>query len=103
MTIAGFDVILHPPTRLQIAAMLARVEDAEFAIIRDMMEVSDSVLSKHLSALAEAGYVQLRKAPQGGRQRTWVSLSGSGRAAFTAHIAALQELVVSAQSAFAPE
>lgn len=93
------DAALHAPARLQIAAMLARVEDAEFAVIRDVVDVSDSVLSKHLSALKEAGYVDLRKAAQDGRQRTWVSLTGAGRRAFAGHMAALQDLVASAQAA----
>jgi len=99
----GLDGALHAPARLQIAALLARVDDAEFATIRDIVKVSDSVLSKHLSALGEAGYVQLRKAAQDGRQRTWVSLTRAGRRAFAAHMAALHELVEHAQAAVAAE
>lgn len=97
------DGVLHAPTRLQIAAMLARVEEAEFATIRDIVEVSDSVLSKHLAAMGETGYVRLRKAPLDGRQRTWASLSRAGRKAFAAHMIALQELVSDAQAAIAAE
>ena len=97
------DRVLHAPLRLQIAAMLARVDDAEFAAIRDIVAVSDSVLSKHLSAMAEADYVRLRKAAQQGRQRTWVSLTRGGRLAFAAHMAALQELVASAEAAVAAD
>ena len=101
MSVSGLDGTLHAPARLQIAALLARVEDAEFATIRDIVEVSDSVLSKHLSALGEAGYVRLRKAALDGRQRTWVSLTRSGRNAFAAHMAALQDLVALAQAGVA--
>ena len=93
----AIDMVLHPPARLQIAAVLARVEEIEFAALRDITEVSDSVLSKHLSALGDAGYVSLRKAPQDGRQRTWASITTAGLKAFRAHMAALQELVESAQ------
>lgn len=96
------DPVLHAAARLQIAALLARVEEAEFATIRDIVEVSDSVLSKHLSALGETGYVRLRKAAQDGRQRTWVSLTRAGRKAFATHMLALQELVASAQAGVAP-
>ncbi|MGZ8998568.1 MAG: transcriptional regulator [Allosphingosinicella sp.] len=103
MSASGFDSILHAPARLQIAALLARVEDAEFAVVRDIVEVSDSVLSKHLSALVDAGYVRLRKAAQDGRQRTWVSLTRAGRKAFTGHVAALQAMVAQVQSAVAAE
>ena len=55
-------------------------------------DVADSVLSKHLSALSEAGYVSLRKAALDGRQRTWVRMSADGRAAFAGHVAALRRL-----------
>jgi DNA-binding MarR family transcriptional regulator len=89
----GFDATLHPPARLQIAAVLAQVDDAEFARLRSITGVSDSVLSKHLSALAEAGHIALRKAATGGRQRTWASLTPSGRKAFRAHVAALEALI----------
>ncbi len=74
-------------------AMLAEVQDAEFALLRSATGVSDSVLSKHLAALAEAGYVSLRKATTGGRVRTWAAATRAGRAAFRAHVAALRSLV----------
>ena len=89
----GFDAVLHPPARLQIAAVLAQVDEAEFARLRDIAGVSDSVLSKHLAALAEAGHIKLRKAAADGRQRTWASLTRSGRKAFKAHLAALKAIV----------
>jgi DNA-binding MarR family transcriptional regulator len=88
----GFDPVIHAPARLQIMAVLAGVQDAEFALLRDTVQVSDSVLSKHLSQLAEAGYIRVRKAAQDGRQRTWASLTREGRRAFTAHVKALQAL-----------
>ncbi|WP_095012853.1 transcriptional regulator [Tsuneonella mangrovi] len=100
---AALDTTLHAPARLQIAAVLARVKEAEFATLRDIVDVSDSVLSKHLSALGDAGYVKLRKAPLDGRQRTWASLTRAGAKAFRAHMAALHELAAAAQNAIAAE
>lgn len=89
-------MVLHPPARLQIGAVLARTSQAEFARLREITQVSDSVLSKHLAAMTEAGYVRLTKAPLGGRQRTWASFTGAGRKAFAAHMLALQEIVAAA-------
>ena len=89
---SGLDPVIHAPARLQIAGVLAAVTEAEFAVVREAVGVSDSVLSKHLATLAEAGYVRLRKATAGGRQRTWLQLTGEGRRAFRAHVAALQAL-----------
>ena len=90
--VAELDPVIHAPARLQITGVLAAVSEAEFAVVRDAVGVSDSVLSKHLSQLAEAGYVRLRKAALGGRQRTWLSLTREGRRAFRTHVAALQAL-----------
>lgn len=92
MTAPALDMVLHPPARLQIAAVLANVSEAEFARLKDVTGVADSVLSKHLAALAEAGHISLRKAARDGRQRTWATLTATGRKAFAAHVAALQEL-----------
>ena len=91
------DPVIHAPARLQIAALLAAVDEAEFATVRDAVGVSDSVLSKHVSQLAEAGYVKLRKAALGGRQRTWLSLTPDGRRAFGEHVRALEALIAAAQ------
>ena len=88
----GFDAAFHQPVRLQVGAVLANAQDAEFARLRDIAGVADSVMSKHLSALAEAGYVTLRKSAIDGRQRTWAAFTAAGRKAFAAHVAALRRL-----------
>jgi DNA-binding transcriptional ArsR family regulator len=88
----GFDAVLHPPARLQIAAVLAQAQDAEFGRLKSIIGASDSVTSKHLSALVDAGYVSLRKASRDGRQRTWAELTKAGRAALAAHVSALETL-----------
>lgn len=95
MQVPVFDAIIHAPGRLQICAILASTVEAEFATVRDAVGVSDSVMSKHLKQLEDAGYIALRKAATNGRQRTWLSLTGKGRKAFTAHIAELNRLAAS--------
>ena len=92
MTSPVFDALIHAPGRLQICAILSGVDDAEFGLVRDRIGVSDSVLSKHLKQLEEAGYLKPRKAAVDGRQRTWLSLTAKGRKAFAAHVAELTRL-----------
>ena len=99
----AFDPIIHAPARLQIAAVLAGVAEAEFSTVREIVGVSDSVLSKHLAQLQEAHYVRLRKAALDGRQRTWLSLTREGKRAFDAHMKALQALAAQARDALAAE
>ena len=88
-----FDTVIHAPNRLQICALLAAVDSAEFATVRDSVGVSDSVLSKHVATLQEAGYVTVRKATVSSRVRTWLALTKDGRAAFDAHVAELRRIV----------
>ncbi|WP_245613813.1 transcriptional regulator [Knoellia sinensis] len=73
--------------------MLAAVTEAEFATLREGLEVSDSVLSKHVTALADEGYVKSRKGVHAGRRTTWISMTGPGRTALRQHVAALRELI----------
>jgi DNA-binding MarR family transcriptional regulator len=87
-----FDPVIHSPGRLQICAILSSVDEAEFALLRDSLKVSDSVLSKHLKQLEEAGYIKLTKTPMDGRSRTWASLTPAGKKAFAAHVAELTRL-----------
>ena len=90
---AKFDPLIHGQNRLQICAILALTAEIEFKVLREKLEVSDSVLSKHLKSLEEASYVHLSKRTDMGRQRTWLSLSSEGRKAYSGHVKALQEIV----------
>ncbi len=87
------DEVIHPPVRLSIMSALAAADRADFRFLRELVEVSDSLLSKHMTLLEDAGYVEVIKGYQGKRPRTWFSLTGAGQAAFDAYLAALQEIV----------
>ncbi|MBD0842813.1 MULTISPECIES: transcriptional regulator [unclassified Streptomyces] len=88
-----FDDVIHAPHRLRICVALAAATEVEFAVLREVLGVADSVVSKHLRTLQEAGYVTLTKPTgRGGRVRTWVSLTREGRRALDAHVAELRRL-----------
>ena len=93
MSAAVFDELIHAPTRLSIVALLAATEWADFKFIRENVGLSDSALSKQLTTLDEAGYIEIRKGFVGKRPRTSARLTKQGRAAFTLHVAALQQIV----------
>lgn len=88
----SLDEVIHSPVRFSIMATLAAAEKAEFAYVRDTVEVTDSVLSKQSAILEKAGYVKATKGYVGKRPRTWLSLTTRGRAAFTAHVQALRAI-----------
>jgi DNA-binding MarR family transcriptional regulator len=86
------DELIHAPVRLSIVATLAQVDEAEFAHVRDTVEISDSTLSKQATQLENAGYVKIRKGHVGKRPRTWLSLTPAGRTAYTGHLDALRAI-----------
>jgi DNA-binding MarR family transcriptional regulator len=93
---SALDPVIHAPNRLQICCMLAAANTVDFATIRESLDVSESVLSKHVKVLEEAGYLSVSKTPSGGRVRTWLALTGAGRKALRGHLAALNALIASA-------
>lgn len=89
----GFDTTIHAPNRLRICALLDTAGEAEFAVVQRELNVSASVLSKHVTVLMDADYVEQRKAVRDTRQRVWLRLTRRGRDAYQAHLAALRAIV----------
>lgn len=90
---AAFDETIHAPHRLRITAMLATVDGLDFGVVRDAVGVSDSVLSKQVKVLEDAGYVKVSKVKRSGRTWTTLALTNAGRRAYDGHLAALREIV----------
>jgi DNA-binding MarR family transcriptional regulator len=91
----ALDDLLAHPVRFSIAALLFAASKVEFSFVRDHVEVTDSMLSKQVSLLEQAGYVKVDKGFVGKRGRTWLSLTREGRKAFERHVAALREIAAS--------
>jgi DNA-binding MarR family transcriptional regulator len=94
----ALDPVIHLPIRYSIMAALTAVERAEFGFIRDTVEISDSLLSQHVTTLEQAGYVLVSKHQAGRYSRTWLSLTAEGRAAFRRHVAVLNQIAASAEA-----
>lgn len=86
------DEVIHAPVRLSIVAALERVDEVEFALLRESIEITDSTLSKQAAVLENAGYVKIRKGYVGKRPRTWLSLTSEGRTAYRIHLNALRAI-----------
>lgn len=93
---SGLDDVMHAPVRFSIAAALAAADEADFKFIRDTVEVTDSTLSKQITTLENAGYVNVRKTSAGRRPRTRLSLTREGREAFERHVQALRDIAAGA-------
>ncbi|MFE5483133.1 winged helix-turn-helix domain-containing protein [Streptomyces sp. NPDC056527] len=84
--------LLTSPVRLSVVAALAPLDKAEFAFVRDLVEVTDSALSKQVAALEEGGLVSVDKGRVGRRPRTWLALTADGRAVYRRHLDALRAI-----------
>lgn len=93
---AGFEPLLQAPARLQVMAILVQAQQAEFARLKELTCTSDSVMSKNLASLADAGLIKLTKTTADSRQRTWASATRAGRKIFHNHVAALQRIIAGA-------
>jgi DNA-binding transcriptional ArsR family regulator len=87
-----FDELIHPGTRLTLVATLAAADWAEFAFLKERLDLSDSALSKQLTTLEEAGYVATERRLNGSRHKLRARLTDTGRDAYHGHIAALQAI-----------
>ena len=88
--------LIHQPTRLRIMAALVSLgegEKADFAFLRDLLELTDGNLSVHLQRLEEAGYATVEKTYVKRRPKTWILATAGGRTAFAAHVDALEAIV----------
>ncbi|MDN5704226.1 MAG: transcriptional regulator [Yaniella sp.] len=92
----NLDPLLHEPARLAILAALAPAEYVEFSTLLKLVGVSKSSLSKHISALADAGIITIENSPADRRVRR-LSLSEPGRESFDVYLQQLEDLVRSAR------
>lgn len=87
------DDTVHQRVRLGILALLKPVKSADFTYIRDEMGLTDGNLSRHLTTLEDAGYLDVKKGFEGRKPRTWVSITKEGRSALQREVDALRDLI----------
>jgi DNA-binding MarR family transcriptional regulator len=92
-SIGRLDNVVHQRVRLGILTVLSEAERADFAFLRDTLELTDGNLSSNLQVLEEAGYVEIEKTFEGRRPRTWVRSTRAGRKALAEEVAVLEAIV----------
>ena len=91
--IAGLDNMVHQRVRLGILTVLTEAERADFAYLRETLELTDGNLSSNIQTLEQAGLVAVEKTFEGRRPRTWVRATPAGRKALADEIAVLEGIV----------
>ncbi len=105
MTGAELDPLIHAPTRLRIVATLAALPDRDalsFTRLQNMLSLTPGNLIIQLRKLEDAGYISSTKTRNGAVQQTNVALTGKGRAALSAYIHALRDLLGGLDDATSP-
>jgi DNA-binding MarR family transcriptional regulator len=91
--VSDLDPVIHAPKRLRIMSILNATDSVEFARLQEVLDLAAPDLSKQTRALADAGYVRIRKTGRGPGSATWFELTRQGRAAFRSYVTALRALI----------
>jgi DNA-binding MarR family transcriptional regulator len=76
-----------------IRSLLANSESTDFPFLREHLGVSSSDLSKQMTSLEQAGYVEINKTGRGRGATTTYKITRLGRRAYQRHRAALRMLL----------
>ncbi|MGI4744216.1 MAG: winged helix-turn-helix domain-containing protein [Janthinobacterium lividum] len=79
--------------RLGVMAVLLANELVSFNDLKESLDLTDGNLASHVSALEKAGYVLVNKQFIGKKPNTTYAATTEGKAAFQAHLAALEKLL----------
>ena len=87
------DPIIHAKLRLAVLALLAGVERADFAWLRDKTGSTDGNIGAHLAKLEEAKYINVEKKFQDNKPLSLYRMTPLGRKALSSYIEALKQLL----------
>lgn len=91
--ISRLDDDVHQRVRLGILAALTGVTRADFGHLKTTLGVTDGNLGRHLEVLESAGLIEIHKATEGRRTRTWVRITRRGSDALRRELDALREIM----------
>lgn len=94
----NLDRVIHEKGRLAMMSLMAASTDLSFTELRDTLSMTDGNLTTHIRTLQEAGYVAVTKSFQNNRPLTTCTLTPKGRAAFSAYIDLLEQIVRQAKT-----
>ena len=96
----GLDRVIHEKARLGLLTSLAaRAEGILFTELKELCQLTDGNLSRHLTVLQEAGLVEIWKGFKGKRPQTLCRLTDDGRKRFLDYVAVLGAVVSDAMEA----
>lgn len=96
----GLERVFHEKARLSImTSLVSRPRGVVFADLKELCQLTDGNLSRHLQVLHEAEYVEIWKGMHRNRPQTLSRITPLGRKRFLEYIAVLESVVEDALSA----
>lgn len=97
---AGLNRVIHEKARLGImTSLVARPEGLAFTDLKELCDLTDGNLNRHLEVLRDGGLVVLERERGRGRPRTLVQMTTHGRTRFLEYLGELQRVVSEAAAA----
>ncbi|KYK37461.1 MAG: hypothetical protein AYK18_18300 [Theionarchaea archaeon DG-70] len=91
--ISEIDKLIHEPARLAIMAQLYVVRSADFLFLLPQTGLTTGNLSRHISKLEKAGYVDVEKEFVGKKPHTILQLTEEGRTVFREYIENMKHIM----------
>lgn len=79
--------------RLGIMSVLMVNDRADFAMLKETLDITDGNLASHIAALEKLDYIQVKKQFVGKKPNTSYTATKAGRKAFNEHLNALEKLL----------
>ena len=96
----GLDRVIHEKARLGIlTSLIAHPKGVRFGDLKDLCDLTDGNLSRHLQALEEAGLVQIVKSFERNRPQTMCKITAEGRKRYLRYLNVLEQVVRDAAEA----
>ena len=86
------DPLIHSPARLKVLTYLYVVEKIDFVYLQRVTDLSWGNLSKHVTKLEKAGYLETEKTFENKKPKTRLWLTAQGREAFQKYKDNLKEI-----------
>ena len=96
----GLDRIIHERARLGVlTSLIAHPKGLLFGDLKDLCDLTDGNLSRHLQVLEEAGLVEIAKGFEHKRPQTFCRITALGRRRYLDYLAVLEQVVRDAAGA----
>ena len=96
----GLHRVIHEKARLGImTSLVTRPDGLSFSELKELCDLTDGNLNRHLEVLAEAGLVKVTREGAGRTARTSCKVTAAGRARFLEYVDELARVVSDAHDA----